>query len=64
MSEGWLFPSHRERSRSHYFREGRSLCGRWEIGGAFVEPIVTSPRCWGCVMKRLAAPAKGEEGGR
>ena len=27
MGEGWAWP--RRGRRAHYFRDGRSLCGRW-----------------------------------
>ncbi len=28
-TEGWAFPGHGQRTKAHYFVDGRSLCGKW-----------------------------------
>lgn len=32
-AEGWAFPM--PHAKSHYFRDGRSLCGRFEVAPGF-----------------------------
>jgi hypothetical protein len=41
-AEGWWWPIRAH--RAHYFREGRSLCGRW-ISLA-VDPLHDEPSAW------------------
>lgn len=60
MKEGWTFLYNSP--RWHYFRNSRSLCGRWLYLGdddALEQGKENSPdNCKGCVAKRLKEIAK------
>jgi hypothetical protein len=60
MTEGWAFPT--PEGREHYFRDGRSFCGRHQIApGARIagrmdyaeDPCVTCDRVITAEMRRL-----------
>jgi hypothetical protein len=73
LSEGWAFPTY-ESKKSHYFREGRSLCGKWAIpasirvAGRLDEGM--GDDCLTCTRKAIAEverrpePERDEESGR
>ena len=63
-NEGWWWPV--ECEKRHYFRDGRSLCGRWgSFNGDFPDcPDDALLNCAGCQKKRQREKAKAERGKR
>ena len=63
LSEGWtwLFNS----KKWHYFRKGRSLCGKWALlGHPELEADASSPdNCKACVAKRVQERERRIDGG-
>lgn len=62
--EGWGWPY--EAALSHYFRAGRSLCGRWGLGGGMQKEQFFPPdsNCGRCsrILKMEMVRAQSQEG--
>ncbi len=59
MKEGWAWPGLAR--KAHYFREARSLCGKWMFTGVFVRNQDSSQGpddCATCFRKREKEKAK------
>ena len=53
LKEGWFRPW--ESKKWHYFRAGRSLCGKWGFPGELSNGMDNSPdNCADCRRKRFA----------
>ena len=53
LKEGWGHPGHYQSRKWHYFREARSLCGKWMFTGVLEQGSDDSPdNCASCKRKR------------